>query len=84
MMQRRALLWGTLGAVTLVTGKEGPGMAMAQTPINHAPPEPLVWPALTKLPSGIRSFNGHTDTVLDVVGRIGAPSSLVIFTEAIT
>jgi hypothetical protein len=56
-------------------------MAMAQTPINHAPPEPLMWPALTKLPSGIRSFNGHTDTVLDVVGRIGAPSSLVIFTE---
>jgi len=26
-------------------------------------------------------LNGHADTVLDVVGRIGAPPSLVIFTE---
>ena len=34
-----------------------------------------------KAPSGIRSLNGHADTVLDVVGRIGAPPSLVIFTE---
>jgi hypothetical protein len=54
---------------------------MAQSPINHAPAEPLVWPAFTKLPPGIRAFNGHTDTVLDVVGRIGAPTSLVIVTE---
>ena len=81
MTQRRVLLGGALGAATLATGKGGWRMAMAQTPINHAPPEPLVWPSLTKLPSGIRSFNGHTDTVLDAVGRIGAPSSLVIFTE---
>jgi hypothetical protein len=81
MMQRRAVLGGTLGVVTLATGKAQSETAMAQSPINHAPPEPLVWPALAKLPSGIRSFNGHTDTVLDVVGRIGAPPSLVIFTE---
>ena len=80
-MERRALLGGALGAVTLATGKAVSRVAMAQTPINHAPAEPLVWPALTKLPSGIRSFNGHVDTVLDVVGRIGAPPSLVIFTE---
>jgi hypothetical protein len=44
-------------------------------------PEPLVWPIVTKLPAGIRSFVGHADTVLDVIGRIGAPPSLVIFTE---
>jgi hypothetical protein len=81
IMRRRALLGGTLGAITLVTGKAQSGTAMAQSPIDHAPPEPLVWPPLAKLPSGIRSFNGHTDTVLDVVGRIGAPPSLVIFTE---
>src|SRR5205823_70506 len=46
-----------------------------------SPSEPLVWPALTKPQSGIRSFAGHTDTVLDVIGRIGAPPSVVIFTE---
>jgi hypothetical protein len=54
---------------------------MAQSPINPVPSEPLVWPPLGKPPSGIRSFNGHTDTVLDVIGRIGAPPGLVIFTE---
>src|SRR5207248_2007049 len=45
------------------------------------PLEPLVWPVVTKLPPGIRSFAGHTDTVPDIVGRIGTPPSLVIFTE---
>jgi hypothetical protein len=78
---RRALLGGTLAALTLATGKAQSETAMEQSPINHAPAEPLVWPALAKLPSGIRSFNGHADTVLDVVGQIGAPPSLVIFTE---
>ena len=77
-MQRRALLGGTLGAATLAAGRTS---AMAQNPITHSPSEPLVWPALTKLQSGIRSFAGHTDTVLDVIGRIGAPPSVVIFTE---
>jgi len=36
---------------------------------------------VTKLPPGIRSFAGHTDTVPDIVGRIGTAPSLVIFTE---
>src|SRR5262249_28909905 len=44
-------------------------------------PAPLVWPVVTKEVSGIRSFAGHTDTVPDIVGRIGTPPSLVIFTE---
>jgi hypothetical protein len=71
-----------LGAVTVaVSSAESATPATAQSPIDHTPPEPLVWPARAKLPSGIRSFNGHTDTVLDVVGRLGAPPSLVIFTE---
>ena len=43
--------------------------------------EPLVWPVVTGLRAGIRSLAGHTDTVLDVIGEIGAPLSLVIFTE---
>src|SRR5438045_1590936 len=77
-MQRRALLGGTLGAATFAAGRTS---AMAQNPITHSPSEPLVWPALTKPQSGIRSFAGHTDTVLDVIGRIGAPPSVVIFTE---
>jgi hypothetical protein len=44
-------------------------------------PEPLVWPIVTKLPAGVRSFLGHANTVLDVIGGIGGPPSLVIFTD---
>lgn len=81
MMQRRALLGGTMGAVTLAAGSSPSVSAMAQGPIDHATTEPLVWPVVTKPQPGIRSFDGHTDTVPDIVGRIGTPSGLVIFTE---
>ena len=55
--------------------------ALGQNAVIKTPPEPLVWPIVTKLQPGIRSFAGHADTVLDVIGRIGAPPSLMIFTE---
>src|SRR5215471_20091286 len=81
MIKRRAFLGGTLSAVTL-------GTCEAQSPATTAPaavirpqPEPLVWPVVAKLQPDIRSFAGHTDTVPDIVGRIGTPPSLVIFTE---
>jgi hypothetical protein len=47
----------------------------------NASTEPLVWPAATTPQPGVRSFAGHTDTVPDIVGRIGAPPSLTIFSE---
>jgi len=81
MMKRRAFLGGTLGAATLVTCKAQSARAIAQNAGVQAAPEPLVWPIVTKLQPGVRSFVGHVDTVLDVIGRIGAPPSLVIFTE---
>jgi extracellular solute-binding protein len=81
MMERRALLIGTLSGVIVGSRKAQSVMAMTQNAVTQIPPEPLVWPVVTKLPPGIRSFAGHTDTVVDVVGRIGSPASLVIFTE---
>jgi len=51
------------------------GQATAQ------PLEPLVWPLVGGEQPGIQTFAGHANTVLDIVGRIGTPSSLVIFTE---
>jgi hypothetical protein len=80
-MIRRAFLGGTLGAVTLGICKAQLMTATAQNSMVQTPPEPLVWPTVTKLQPGVRSFVGHADTVLDVIGRIGAPPSLVIFTE---
>src|SRR5689334_21371995 len=81
MISRRAFLGGTLSAATLGTCKAQTVAAIAQNAVVQTAPEPLVWPIITKLQPGIRSFVGHADTVPDVTGRIGAPPSLVIFTE---
>jgi Bacterial extracellular solute-binding protein len=81
MMNRRAFLGCTLSAAIVGNSTAQPTTAEAQTAVPQAPPAPLAWPVVTKLPPGIRSFAGHTDTVLDIVGRIGSPPSLVIFTE---
>jgi hypothetical protein len=77
-MNRRVFLSGILSAVALSqtnAARAAEPKAAVQTS------EPLVWPVVTKLPPGIPSFVGHTDTVPDVVGRVGTPPSLVIFTE---
>jgi hypothetical protein len=79
MMKRRAFLGGTLSAATVGTAQSI--TAIAQCRASAAQPEPLLWPLVTKPLAGVRSFDGHTDTVLDVVGRLGTPASLVIFTE---
>ena len=71
-MDRRGFLGGVLGFVAT---------AKAETLPPQMSSGPLVWPTAAKLQPKIRSFEGHTDTVLDVIGRIGTPASLVIFTE---
>jgi Bacterial extracellular solute-binding protein len=81
MMKRRAFLGSTLSALTLEASKAQSATATTQNAIDSTRFEPLVWPIVSKLPAGVRSFAGHADTVLDVIGRIGAPPSLVIFTE---
>jgi hypothetical protein len=81
MMKRRAFLGGTLSVVGVGSSSAQPATAIPQNAAIQALPEPLVWPVVTKLRPGIRSFDGHTDTVPDIVGRIGTPPSLVIFTE---
>ena len=77
MMKRRVFLGSALSAAALSqmqTAGAAEQKAAAQTL------EPLVWPVITRQ-TGIRSFAGHTNTVLDIVGRIGTPPSLVIFSE---
>jgi len=80
-MKRRAFLGGTLSAVTIGTCTSPSGTATGENASTPRSPEPLVWPVVTKFEPGIRAFAGHTDTVPDIVGRIGTPGSLVIFTE---
>src|SRR5580693_3851939 len=75
MIERRAFL--TLSTAALASS----GAVSARAAPGQDLPEPLVWPVVTKVPPGIRAFAGHTDTVPDIIGRVGAPPSLVIFTE---
>jgi hypothetical protein len=81
MIKRRAFLAGTLSAVSAGKCNAQSTTAVPQSTATQAGLEPLVWPVVTKPQPGIRSFAGHTDTVPDIVGRIGTPASLVIFTE---
>src|SRR6202521_3132081 len=80
MITRRVFLSSALSAVALGSQQTQTAGAAEQTMVQTSP-GPLVWPVVTRLQTGIRSFAGHTDTVPDIVGRIGTPSSLVIFTE---
>src|SRR6266478_4299588 len=81
MIKRRAFLSGTLSVVTIGPCTSPSRTATGENASTQRSPEPLVWPVVTKLEPGIRAFAGHTDTVPDIVGRIGTPASLVIFTE---
>jgi len=81
MMKRRAFLGGTLSAVTLGSYGAQSEKALAQNAAAQTPSVPLVWPVVRKPDPDIPSFAGHTDTVPDIVGRIGTTPSLVIFTE---
>jgi hypothetical protein len=70
MMKRRAFLGGTLSAVTLGCYGAKSATAVAQNTTVQTSPGPLVWPVVTKLQPGIRSFAGHTDTVPDIVAGL--------------
>jgi len=78
MIRRRVFLTTTLSAIGLFRTRAA--SAKAQQPALQ-PLEPLVWPLVGGEQAGIRTFAGHTNTVLDIVGRIGTAPSLVIYTE---
>src|SRR5262249_38427561 len=78
MIKRRTFLGGALTTMSAGSLAAPPAPQRAIVPARG---EPLVWRVVTRVPADMRSFAGHTATVPDVVGRIGPPASLVIFTE---
>ena len=82
MMKRRAFLGGTLCAATVGTAQSI--TAIAQSRASAAQPEPLLWPLVTKPLAGIRSFEGHTDTVLTWSGGSEPPRAWSSSPKAIT
>lgn len=72
---RRRLLAGSAAIVAQISA--APGRAAAQSGrASGVPWKPAAPPA-----AGMAALQGHTDTVLDIVGRVGGPTSLAIFTE---
>jgi hypothetical protein len=41
----------------------------------------FVWQTMVPTPANVPAFNGHTDTIPDIVGRLGSRIDLAIFTE---
>jgi hypothetical protein len=78
-LTRRRLLHLAAGATMLAVAPRGATAENRQA--AQMPSEPLVWPISTKVPPEVPKFAGHTNTVPDIVGRLGVPASLVIFTE---
>ena len=74
-MQRRSLLtaMGGLLAGSLRTDITAKAVS---TPESRF----IAWPVVAEMPPGVPKLNGHTDTVPDIVGRIGA-NDFVVFTE---
>jgi hypothetical protein len=75
-MQRRSFL---AAISALLAGGLG---ADAATTASSSTPEPrfIAWPVFGETPPGVPALNGHTDTVPDIVGRIGT-NDLIVFTE---
>lgn len=80
-MRRRMFIRATTAAAlgTMLSSDERAAGAS-----GHSQPcaaDGFVWKQMTASPNHILRLNGHTDTVPDIVGRIGAPIGLAIFTE---
>jgi hypothetical protein len=78
-LRRRSVLSATLAAfVPALGGRRASG---APAEIATAEARVISWPVFTAAPPDFPALNGHTDTVPDIVGRIGGANDLVIFTE---
>jgi len=78
-MKRRRFLGSVLG--TVARGSQPKHAAGAAESNVRLPPEPLVWPTAALRRPGVPAFAGHTNTVPDIIGEIGTPPGLVIFSE---
>jgi extracellular solute-binding protein len=82
-LRRRSVLSAALAAlVPALSGRRASGApADSSADVAAAGARVISWPIFTTAPADLPAFNGHTDTVPDIVGRIGGANDLVIFTE---
>jgi hypothetical protein len=65
----------------IVSSMAAPTLATLAAPAAAECGAVIVWKGLVPAPAGIPALDGHTDTVPNIVGRLGAPIGLAIFTE---
>jgi len=53
----------------------------AEASSNRECGEAVVWKAMAPVAATVPALNGYTDTVADIIGRLGSPISPAIFTE---
>ena len=80
-MQRRALIKIAAAAATSSPLGARASRAWAGSEPMRGPTGSVVWKTIVPAMPDILALDGHTDTVPDIVGRLGAPIDLAIFTE---
>jgi hypothetical protein len=79
---RRRMFMRTTAAAVLGSVLPSDGRAAGSSSRDQqCAADEFVWKQMLAPPNHILTLNGHTDTVPDIVGRLGAPIGLAIFTE---
>ena len=78
-IRRRTLIGTAAAAPLLASPAVRPVAAVAPDKVGDG--TGVVWKRLFPEPTDFPALNGHTDTIPDIVGRLGAPIDLAIFTE---
>lgn len=77
-MRRRTFM---LASAAAVLGRPVYGQSGGEVANSAACRAGLVWQPMVPASPDIPALNGHTDTMLDIVGRLGSKIDLAIFTE---
>jgi Bacterial extracellular solute-binding protein len=81
MMHRRTFIraGAAIAAMTSASASRARGLSSGDR--AGAACKTLVWRPMTSVPADAPTLNGYTDTIPDIIGRVGAPIDLAIFTE---
>jgi Bacterial extracellular solute-binding protein len=78
-MRRRTFIRTATAAPLLISPAVCPAHAVTSDKVGSG--TTVVWKPLFRGPADFPVLDGHTDTVPDIVGRLGSPIALAIFTE---
>jgi hypothetical protein len=80
-MHRRTFIKASAAAVTLTPVSAASARDLPDGENGNGAATAFVWRPMISTPADFPALNGHTDTVPDIVGRLGSRIDLAIFTE---